>query len=208
MIITYNGLSCFKLLSKPTEGTSVIINPFHEDTGLKPNKNQSNLVIIGSLSKYINKKSQNKESFLINTAGEFDVKNIGVKGIEIKGNKINTIIFRITINNISFIHLSDLDRTLSTEELEEINGTDILAIPVGGNSVLNSSKAKEVVNQIEPRIVIPMLYKLPNLIIDLDDLEKFKKEIGIEATFEDKLRITKKDLPQEDMEFVILNARQ
>lgn len=208
MIITYNGLSSFKIQSKPTDGTTTIINPFKEEVGIKFPKNQADLILIGSSNKYINNKNSNKETFIINSPGEYDVKNTGVKGISIKGKEKNTIIYRLTIHNINFVHLSDLDRTLNTEELEELTGTDILAIPVGGNGVLNSSLAKEVINQIEPRMVIPMLYKLPSLIIDHDEIEKFTREMGLESTSEDKLRITKKDLPQEDMELVILNVKQ
>jgi hypothetical protein len=36
-------------------------------------------------------------------------------------------------------------------------------------------------------------------------VDKFIKELGIEPTREEKLKISKKDLPQEDMELVILS---
>lgn len=88
--------------------------------------------------------------------------------------------------------------------MEQFEGTDILLIPVGGNFTIGAKKAVEVVSQIEPRIVIPMHYKVPGLKIDLDGVEKFIKELGLKPTYEDKLKISKKDLPQEDMELVVL----
>lgn len=65
-------------------------------------------------------------------------------------------------------------------------------------------KAVEVVSQIEPRIVIPMHYKTPGLKIDLKAVDEFIKELGLKPTYEEKLKISKKDLPAEEMELVIL----
>ncbi|MCX6799853.1 MAG: MBL fold metallo-hydrolase [Candidatus Falkowbacteria bacterium] len=206
MIITYYGLSCFKIQSKPSEGVSVIVDPFNDSTGLSVPKTDTNLIILNSNIKYITGKNITGSTFTIDSAGEYDVKNIAVKGINIKGSK--QVIYRIAIDNISVVHLGELNRILSTEELEEINGTDILIVPIGGKTMLDAAKAREVIGQIEPRIVIPMLYNLPDLKIELDGLEKFIKEMGIEPTNEEKLRINKRDdLPSEDMELVILGTK-
>ena len=83
-------------------------------------------------------------------------------------------------------------------------GTDILLIPVGGTYTINAKTAVEIVSQIEPRIIIPMHYALPGLKVKLDGVDKFIKEMGLKPTYEDKLKITKKELPQEDVELVIL----
>jgi len=50
-----------------------------------------------------------------------------------------------------------------------------------------------------------MHYKTEGLKIDLDSIDKFIKEIGLTPTYEEKLKISKKDLPVEDMELVILS---
>ena len=49
-----------------------------------------------------------------------------------------------------------------------------------------------------------MHYKVPGLKIDIDGVDKFIKEIGLKPTEEEKLKISKKDLPQEDMELVVM----
>ena len=64
--------------------------------------------------------------------------------------------------------------------------------------------AVEIIGQLEPRIVIPMHYKLPGLKAELDPVEKFIKELGVEPKREEKLKIAKKDLPVEGMDLVIL----
>jgi len=103
------------------------------------------------------------------------------------------------------VHLGDLGDVLDNKQLEKIGGVDILFIPVGGKYTLDAKKAVEVISQVEPRIVIPMHYKTKDSKIDIDGLDKFIKEIGIEPIYEEKLKISKKDLPSEDMSLVIFN---
>ena len=52
---------------------------------------------------------------------------------------------------------------LTNEQLEIIDEVDILMIPVGGIYTIDGEEAAEIVNQIEPKIVIPMHYKIPGL---------------------------------------------
>ena len=82
---------------------------------------------------------------------------------------------------------------------------DILLVPIGGVYTINTDQASEVISQIEPRIVIPMHYKIPALKVNIEGINKFSKEMGVKETEAlDKLRITKKDLPQEETKVVIL----
>ena len=77
-------------------------------------------------------------------------------------------------------------------------------MPVGGNTVLPASAASKAVNEIEPRIVIPSHYKMGGLILDLDGVEKFTKEMGGKKEDMDKLTIKKKDLQEEGTKLIIL----
>jgi L-ascorbate metabolism protein UlaG (beta-lactamase superfamily) len=77
-------------------------------------------------------------------------------------------------------------------------------LPVGGNTVLSASAASKVVNEVEPKIVIPSHYKMKDLILDLDSLEKFVKEMGGKKEEMEKLVIKKKDLQEEGTKLVIL----
>jgi len=213
MYITWLGYSCFKLQEKSgNDGVTLITDPFGKDLGLKVPHFEADIVTIShDHSDHNNKEALRGDPFIINTAGEYDIKNIFIEGVEAfhdnnKGEvKGNNIIYRIDIDNISVTHLGDLGHTLDSKQLEILAGTDILLIPVGGKFTLDSKKAVEVVSQIEPRIVIPMHYKTPGLKEDLDGVEKFIKELGLTPRKEEKLKISKKDLPQEDMELVILN---
>ncbi len=213
MIITWLGHSCFKLQDKiGADGVTLITDPYSKETGLKLPSLEADLVTVSHDHNDHNNVSAVKENpRVISCAGEYDVKGVFVEGIdsfhdETKGGKRGgNIIYRIEIDDISVAHLGDLAHTLDNTELEKLVGIDILLIPVGGNYTLDAKKAVEVISQIEPRIVIPMHYRHPDLKIELDDLEKFIKELGVVPTHEEKLKISKKDLPAEEMELVILS---
>jgi hypothetical protein len=92
--------------------------------------------------------------------------------------------------------------------LEEVNGVDVLAVPVGGNGfTLDGKEAKAVVDQIEPKIVLLMHYKISGSKVKVDDEKSFCKEIGTcprEKTA--KLILKKKDLEDAEMKVVMMEA--
>ena len=99
------------------------------------------------------------------------------------------------------------------DQLDLIGDVDILFVPVGGEYVLDGKKLKtlsgkeasEIVNEIEPRIVIPMHYKVPGLKIKEDGVDDFLKAEG-EKNLEpvEKLVIKKRDLDDEGKTHIVI----
>ncbi len=215
MIITWQGEACFKLQDKSgSEGVTFVTDPFHKDIGLKVPNFEADIVSIShDHDDHNNVKALRGNPFIIDWPGEYDYKGILVEGVasfhdDKEGSERgDNIIYRIEMDGISITHLGDLGHILNESQLEKIVGTDILLIPVGGKYTLDAKRAVEVVTQVEPRIIIPMHYKVPGLKLDIDGVDKFIKELGITTSHEDKLKIYKKDLPQEDRELVILNIK-
>ena len=86
---------------------------------------------------------------------------------------------------------------LSDEQLEALGGVDILFVPVGGKTTIDASTAAALVNQLEPKLVVPMHYKLPDLKVELDSADKFLKELGAPSKeLVDKITVKKKLLPE------------
>jgi L-ascorbate metabolism protein UlaG (beta-lactamase superfamily) len=104
------------------------------------------------------------------------------------------------VGDISVAHLGNIDYEFADDELEQLKDIDILLVPVG----TNLKQAVKIVNELQPRIVIPMHYKLPELKSDLLPVDKFLKEVGAKSETLPKIKISKKDLPQEEMKVVIL----
>jgi L-ascorbate metabolism protein UlaG (beta-lactamase superfamily) len=212
MHITYLGHSCFKIQDKTgSEAVTIITDPFNKEVGLPVPHCEADIVTVShNHSDHNNIGAVRGKPSVLDTAGEYDIKGVSIIGTdsyhdEKQGqNKGKNIIFRIIMDEISIVHLGDLGHILDAKQLEKLQGTDILLVPVGGKYTLDAERAAEVVSQIEPRIVIPMHYKSGSSRMDVDGVEKFIKEIGLPARNEEKLKINKKDLPQEDMELVIL----
>lgn len=212
MNISYFGHSCFKIEEK-IDGENIVLvtDPFNKEIGLKVPNIEADIVSISHNHKDHNNSSALRANpFIVDSAGEFDVKGVIIEGIySYHDNKQgaeygSNIIFRFDVDGVSLVHLGDLGNILDDKQLEKIGGVDILFIPVGGKYTLDAKKAVEVISQVEPRIVIPMHYQIPGCSIkDIDGVEKFIKELGIEPNYEEKLKISKKDLPSEDMRLVV-----
>ena len=77
-------------------------------------------------------------------------------------------------------------------------------IPVGGVYTIEAKEAAAIINQIEPKIVIPMHYQIPKLKEKIEGLDKFLKIMGIKnPEYQSKLSIKTKDLIGE-MKIIVL----
>lgn len=212
MIITYFGHSCFRIQDKlGPEGINLATDPFDKSIGLKvPNFEADIVTVSHGHHDHNNIKALRGNPFVVDSPGEYEIKKVMIQGIASKhddqggAERGDNIIYRIEIDGIAIAHLGDLGHALSDEQLDKLDGVDILLIPVGGKYTIDAKKAGEVVSQIEPRIIIPMHYKIKGLKLDIESEAKFIKELGASPKLEEKLKINKKDLPQEGMELVVL----
>ncbi len=217
MEITWHGQSCFSVKAK--DGT-VAIDP-HAGTGLPESKLKADILLIThNHDDHNNVKAvkgiSGKDPFTISGPGEYEFGNITVTGVasshdgkEIgEGNKNTIYVFKT--EDISVCHLGDLgQKSLSDSQLEAVNGVDVLMIPVGGNYTISGKEALDIISQIEPRIVVPMHYKIPGLSIDISDVSEFAKAEGISAeTAKDVLKIKAASLPEDERETVILKPKK
>lgn len=214
MQIIWNGLSCFEIITNTSEGeVTVVTDPYDNATGLRfPRTLEANVCLVSHDEEDANNLSAIAGSpKVIDMPGEFEVRNVFMFGIdaplkrEVKGKHVTNCLFRIESEGIHIAHLGSLDRALTDKELQELENIDILMVPVGGGNVLTPKLAAEVIAQIEPRVVIPMTYELPNLKESLQPLTAFLKEMsGTKKEELNKYKVARKDLPEEDMVIVTL----
>jgi len=83
-----------------------------------------------------------------------------------------------------------------------------LLLPVGGGSVASPKQAAALLEQIEPRVLIPIAWKTDSAKHFLP-IEAFLREIGAEKSKERlaKYAFKAKDLPQEEMRVIILDPQ-
>lgn len=213
MQISWLGHSCFKIDAKANgENVTIIIDPFDDSIGFGLPRLKADIVLsTHDHFDHNNIAAIKGEPFVVSGPGEFEVKKIVIYGIPTfhdasQGTERgpNTC-FRLDAEDLKVVHLGDLGHTLSEEQLEYLEGADILLVPVGGQYTIDAAKASEVVAAIEPRIVIPMHYKTPGLKVEIDPVDGFLKEMGAKKAEElEKLKISKRELLTEDTKVVLL----
>jgi L-ascorbate metabolism protein UlaG (beta-lactamase superfamily) len=216
MNITYYGHSCFKITTKPAgrgrEDVAIFLDPFDKSVGLRPPQGQADLIVVShDHYDHNNVEALKGAPAIINIPGEYSVKGINIVGLasehgETKDPVANTI-FILESEDLRICHLGDLGADLDAKQLEEIDGVDILMIPVGGKYTLDGKEAVDLIRKIEPAIVIPMHYKINGSTIDVADEKKFCAEIGsCPKERVSKLNIKKKDLEGKSMEVVVMGV--
>jgi L-ascorbate metabolism protein UlaG (beta-lactamase superfamily) len=150
------------------------------------------------------------EPFVIDHPGEFELKGIYVQGVAVpmKDPKKSTTIFWLDVEGMRVVHLGNLETMLSADVLEKMDGVDILMLPVGGSG-LELKQAVKLVNDIEPRVVIPMHYAQEgvNIGTKLGSVSAFLKEMGASNVKPiDRMLFKKKDLPDaEDTQVIVFS---
>jgi len=209
MQIAWYGQFCFEIVTTPSkEKVKIIVDPLPVEISKKFAKLEGDISLI--THQYLNLK-ENKisptKSFLISGPGEYEIKEIFIEGIPSLQKK-NTI-YTIFSENLKVCHLGSLKQSeLNENQLERIGEIDILMVPIGGNSTLSPRETIKIIQQLEPKIVIPMDYHLSKLKTRLSPFQEFLKILGLkEIKPKDKLNIKKKDLFEEkEREVVILKA--
>ena len=200
MEITWLGHSCFRIKGK---SVTIITDPYSLDLGYSLGKPTAHIVTVShqhSGHSYV--QGIGGEPRLIAGPGEYEIGGVLIMGIATfhdgeKGEKRgkNTV-YVMEVEEVSVCHLGDLGHALTAEQVEELDNVDVLLLPVGGVSTIDASEAVEVVRQIDPKVVIPMHYKTEALSGELEPVEKFLKEIGVEdVVSQPKLSLTKSSLP-------------
>jgi L-ascorbate metabolism protein UlaG (beta-lactamase superfamily) len=211
MIITYQGVEFFKV-----QFGDIIIafNPISKESKFKTTRFFSDIALVSVNDKDFNGTENlsynGKDPFIISGPGEYEVKEVVIKGFPSKSiyggsDRINTI-YSVHLEGMNICFLGALsDENLTKEVTEDLGDVDILFVPIGSDGVLNPSKASKVAVEIEPRIIIPMHF---GEVGEKDALKKFLKEIGQEdVKAQDKLTLKKKDLDGKEGEVMVLSAQ-
>ena len=202
MHISWLGQTCIKLQTKNMEEDVVIlIDAYRPDSGEFP---RSFTPQIAAFSRGLQKSATlSQDPFVLDTLGEVEQKGVMIysfPGLD------GGLVFRINAEGMNLVHLGQLPKKPEDHLMEKIGSPDVLFVPVGdGNKYLDAEAAAALVNELEPRIVIPMAYRC-----DTDPkagtVEDFIKETGLTPEkSEGKVIIRKKDLPQEERKLIILN---
>ena len=210
MEIYWLGHGCFRMRGRDA---TVLTDPCPPSTGYKIGKINADIVTISRNHPESSfRDAATGEPKFLTGPGEYEIGGVMITAIDTDGadrsdGHSRNVAFVMDIDDVKVCHLGDIGRVPSGDEVEELSTADILMVPVGGGRFLGAEKAAEIVSLIEPKIVIPMLYKTEASKGDFESVERFVKEMGAEAKApESRLSITKSGLPQ-DTTLVLLGYR-
>ena len=83
------------------------------------------------------------------------------------GNALKGAAFVFDLGTICVAHLGDLAHKLTEEQIKAFGKVDIAMIPIGGMFTMPPDTAREVLQQLKPKIAIPMHYRENTALLDM-----------------------------------------
>ena len=220
MIITYHSAACFKV---QFGDTVLAFNPVaKEGSSAKPTRFGADITLVSVNHPNFNgvSQTQNKDAdpFIIRGPGEYEVQGITIRGFDAavggeKAPRHNTI-YVVELEGMTLCFLGALGSAeLPHDAMEAIDEIDILFTPIGGTKeaggdgveTLDASAAYKLAVQLEPRMIIPMLYD-PDAANSA--LATFLEEGGREKQDPvEKLTVKQKDVAGKEGEITVLAAQ-
>lgn len=168
--VKWLGNSCFLVTSK--EGRRALIDPFsrrwaREDRyGLREPRIPADIVLVTHEDSDHNALDIVPGSFFVvrGDLAEQELFGIRVQAINTFHGVVNgTIvkdnnIFILTVDGITICHMGDFFAYKHRNQPDMIKGVDVLMVPIGGRFSLDWSGAWEVIENLAPKIAIPMHY--------------------------------------------------
>jgi L-ascorbate metabolism protein UlaG (beta-lactamase superfamily) len=109
--------------------------------------------------------------------------------------------FIFDLGTLCIAHLGDLSHPLAPEQLQQIGRVDMALIPIDGTYTMGPEIAREVLQQLNPKIAIPMHYR-DNLAL----VEAFVRGLATRYLDSDTLVVSKSSLPA-TTEIIVLKPK-
>jgi L-ascorbate metabolism protein UlaG (beta-lactamase superfamily) len=204
--VKWLGNTCFRIKSRDA---TVLMDPTSREQGMAMPKQKADIVTLSVDGVKGGLTGVEGEYTLIEGPGEYEVQDVFLSGIRTRRNesakqRFNTV-YLVEMDEMVFCHLGNLNKRLTEAQVEAMGDVDVLFVPIGGGDGLTPTGATEVIGQIEPRLVIPMKYRIG----DEDGkraLGEFAAALGLsEVPREDRLTLRKSALP-ETMSVTVLDV--
>lgn len=211
MLIKYLGHSAFLIKNK--EGVRIITDPYSATRGIhyKPIDENADIVTVSHEHWDHNAvDSVGGNPVVVRGEGKRNIRGTTISGIPTFHDKKrgkergkNTV-FVLDTDGLRLCHLGDLGHKLDEEQISLIGSVDICLIPVGGYFTIDAKEAKEVIESIQPKVVIPMHFKTSAIDFPIAGVEDFLKDVErIKRVDSPEYEIEKDKLPPE-REVVVL----
>jgi L-ascorbate metabolism protein UlaG (beta-lactamase superfamily) len=206
--VLWHGHSCFELQGK---SVTIVTDPF-KGVGIPEPKAAADIVLVShghrdhnNVKPVLGRDGQVLESFV----GSEEAKGVTIKGVaafhdNATGSKRGkNSLYTFNLDGVQFCHLGDLGHELPSQTVDDLGKVDVLFVPVGGFFTIGPETATKVCDQLKPKIIVPMHYRMPGLrarvmfgfLKTVDDFLKGKN--NIERIKGASFNIEENELPKE-----------
>ncbi|MDP6403185.1 MAG: MBL fold metallo-hydrolase [SAR202 cluster bacterium] len=202
MEIIWLGHSALRIRSNDV---TLVTDPFADSVGYKMANQRAEIITVSnSHPHHSHAKTITGNPSVLSGPGEYEIGGFYISGIGTRLNEdgaeraVNTV-FTVRTEGLVICHLGDLNQKLSPGQVQVLHETDVLIAPAGGGvCTIAASEVAALVNRIEPRILIPVHYRMDGTKVELGPLEGLLGELGVaEVTPRAKLDVDQTNLPRE-----------
>jgi L-ascorbate metabolism protein UlaG (beta-lactamase superfamily) len=222
ILIQYLGHTCFLISGG---GLRILINPFRAigcTAGYKLPKVEADLVLISS-QLWDEGAAENLPGNpkVLYEPGVYEINGFKLQGIGIPhdrkgGLRFGTnVAWRWTQGGIKILHLGGAAAPIELEQKILMGTPDVAFIPVGGGvKAYNPEEAKQAMEVLNPKIMIPTQYLTAAAdkdqcdIVPVDDFLKLLENMNVRKVADNQLRVKPSDLPPKGTLIRVLDAQK
>lgn len=210
MDITWLGHACFRLRA---DEFVVLTDPYPLSFGLRPDARPSTVVTISNTHpNHSSVEDLVGEPKVFSAPGEYEFSGISVRGVMTQlppdtAVDRRNVAYSIEIDGVNICHLGDISQPLTTRQVDELSPVDVLLVPTGGGCTLDLVQVLQLMQDLGPKVVIPMHYSSPPVDESLQAVDAFLSRMGLsEVQAQPRLVATASNLSQ-DMKVVLLASQ-
>jgi L-ascorbate metabolism protein UlaG (beta-lactamase superfamily) len=213
MKIKWNGHSCFTITA--SDGTAIVTDPYEPGAydgavAYGPVDDRADVVLVSH-----DHPDHNHTASLAGTpqvlTGSGSAQGIEFAAVQAahdeKGGEERGAnqLFAFAIDGVRVGFMGDLGHLLSKEQVAALGPIDVLLIPTGGVFTVGPEEAKQVVEQVGPKLVIPMHFKTPKCGFPLAEVDEFAKQLPhVRNVGDSEVELGAADLPSAGREVWVL----
>lgn len=202
MDISWLGRSAVRIQSGQT---AVVTDPYYAEAGWAMPETSADIVTISmDAPRHSNANAVGGSPQVLQGPGEYEIANFYISGMgtpvgdaeDKDARQVNTV-YTMRAEGVRVCHAGAVVPTLTSRQLDELNNTEVLVVDAGGDEAA-AKRVARLVNQIGPRIVVPVGWQSGGSPEDTAALGALLGELGVtEAATQPTLRVTPTNLPRE-----------
>ena len=194
----------------------VLTDPFPSSLGLRPDARPATVVTVSNTHpNHSNWTGVSGSPRVFDAPGEYEFSGISVRGVMtslVPGADLEhrSVAYTIEIDRINICHLGDITVPLTPKQVDDLAPVDVLLLPTGGGCTLELDQALQAMQDLDPKLVIPMHHKIEGVDLPIQGVEVFLRRMGLDDVEpQGRLVVTSTNLPA-DRRVVLLSpsARQ